>query len=313
MTAPRFLTKLLFGALLAATAAATFAACDDGTGQNDGGYATETEACLECQAILVECTSTSRDEVQFVECRDQWQTCQNGRGLNRELCGNPGDNEACSLCRARMTECKAEDGANATKCEEEFGICKAYLITRGDIQQQCTATAEVPPEVACGVCQKDMAVCVSDTSLDNAAAVCASKFEQCAGANGLAAGQCAVPAAERGCTLCTEHHAECQASAGPQCAAGFDACATAIASTVTCTLDTTGPGGAGGEGGGGGAGGGTTGCSHDVCVEGDALPIGCDGGSCVADVCATDNWCCDNEWDEFCVQTAQATASCSCG
>src|SRR5690606_10081691 len=133
---PRNLYKLLAGALLSAAA---ITACGlEGPGQTEDAYATETEACKECQAILVECTSTSRDEAQFVQCRDQWQTCQNGRGLGADMCGNPGDADACNLCRARMTECKGLDGADASKCEEEFGICKAYLITRGDIQQQCT-------------------------------------------------------------------------------------------------------------------------------------------------------------------------------
>lgn len=316
MMAPRNFFKFLVGALLSAAAVA---ACGlEGTGQNDSGYATETEACQECQAILVECTSTSRDEAQFVECRDQWQTCQNGRALGADTCGNPGDTEACDLCRARMNECKSTANADEAMCEQEFGICKAYLITRGDIQQQCTATEQVPPEVACGVCQKDMAVCVSDASLDNAQAVCGSKFEQCVGVNQLSPGQCEAPTAATACNLCTEQHTDCEAAAGPSCEDGFNACAGSIAADVACSLDTAGPGsGGGGAGGGtgeGGAGGGSTGndCAHDVCAEGVALTEGCGDNTCVDDVCALDSWCCENEWDEFCVQKAVDTPSCGC-
>ncbi len=314
MLETRNLKRLLFGALLSAAA---ITACDKGEpGQGDAAYATESDPCHECQAILVECTSTSRDEAQFIQCRDQWQECQNGRGLKGETCGNPGDGDACDLCRARMTECKAADGANASKCDEEFGICKAYLITRGDVQQQCTATSEGSPEVACGVCQKDVAVCLSDITLDNAAAVCAGKFENCVGANALLQGQCSAPTADKACGLCTDQHAECVASSGPTCSEGFTACADGIAADVTCELDTTGTGGAGGmggAGGSGGAGGGTDGgCSHDVCVEGEALVSGCGTNSCVADVCALDNFCCEDSWDAFCVQKAVDTPSCGC-
>jgi hypothetical protein len=70
-------------------------------------------------------------------------------------------------------------------------------------------------------------------------------------------------------------------------------------------------GGGMGQGGAGG-GGSTDNCSHDVCSQGEALEIGCDGGTCVEDVCGVDTWCCDNEWDEFCVQTANDTPSCGC-
>jgi hypothetical protein len=300
--------RLFFIALMPAIVAS---ACSlESSRTDDGSFATEGgDACTECQTILVECTSTSTDEGQFVACRDQWQQCQKTKSLAREQCTNPDDKDACSLCRSRMVACKEKEGADAAVCEDEFGICKAYLITRGDIQQQCTKTEEVPPEVACGICQKDLAVCVSDEALENALAVCTTKFEQCQATHQLEAGVCTAPGGEKACQLCTEQHSDCAASGDTTCDTGFGACTTAIVKETTCTL-----GGEGGSGGGGsgGEGGGGTGCAHDPCGEGAALTTGCDAGGCVAAVCNTDSFCCTTSWDSYCVSTAQSTAACGC-
>ena len=292
-------------------------ACGLSTGTNDDNYATESEYCRECQAILVECTSTSRDEAQFIQCRDQWQTCQNGRGLEKDACRNPSDTDACALCRGRMTTCVQTDGADTGKCEEEFGICKAYLITRGDVQQQCTMLEQVPPEIACGVCQKDVARCMSDVTVEDPNTHCSNQWDTCLIANALTADVCSSPAGQEACNLCTEQHAECEASEGANCRDGFDACAASIASGVECTLAMappgTGGGGMGGMGGAGGAGGGgAPDCTHHVCAEGVALEIGCGGTTCVEDVCAADAWCCTDQWDALCVSKAHETASCGC-
>jgi len=40
-------------------------------------------------------------------------------------------------------------------------------------------------------------------------------------------------------------------------------------------------------------------CNHDVCTAGDALGANC--GTCEANVCAHDPFCCNNEWDALCV------------
>jgi hypothetical protein len=47
-------------------------------------------------------------------------------------------------------------------------------------------------------------------------------------------------------------------------------------------------------------------------VVGTALTAGCDGTTCVDQVCALDDWCCTNEWDEFCVEKAEAIVECGC-
>jgi hypothetical protein len=291
--------------LAIATGASALGACELSSGVNEDAYDTEVEGCTECKGILVECSSTSRDEAQFVQCRDQWLECQRGRGLGPDLCRNPGDDESCDLCRGRLAECK--QGADAGECEAEFGICKAFLITRGDIARSCTEDATPPVEVACGVCKKDYASCVSDAAGENSPAVCGTKFEGCMSANLLEAGQCELPSGAAGCVLCQDRHNECEASAGGSCFGDFQACAQQIAPAVDCTIEN-------GEGGSsqGGQGGGTPvdNCSHDACVEGEALVNTC--SSCASQVCAQDSWCCDTEWDTLCIDIAKTVSECGC-
>ncbi len=52
------------------------------------------------------------------------------------------------------------------------------------------------------------------------------------------------------------------------------------------------------------------GCAHDECVQGGALEATC--SDCAADVCAADDYCCNNEWDSYCVEEAEMQAACSC-
>lgn len=50
-------------------------------------------------------------------------------------------------------------------------------------------------------------------------------------------------------------------------------------------------------------GGGSTGtCTHDACAAGDKLGTNC--GTCEAQVCANDAYCCDTAWDSTCVDEA---------
>ena len=62
-------------------------------------------------------------------------------------------------------------------------------------------------------------------------------------------------------------------------------------------------GGTGGTSGTGGTGGGSSTCAHDECTTGDALDATC--SSCVASVCANDPYCCDTNWNSFCVDGAR--------
>lgn len=66
-----------------------------------------------------------------------------------------------------------------------------------------------------------------------------------------------------------------------------------------------------GECGSSGGGGGGS-CAHSVCATGGKLADDCN--SCAAAVCAYDSWCCDNEWDNYCVEhVAYECAPGTCG
>lgn len=51
-------------------------------------------------------------------------------------------------------------------------------------------------------------------------------------------------------------------------------------------------------------------CSHDECLVGDALDLGCD--DCVDTVCACDSYCCTTSWDTFCIHEAQELCGKAC-
>jgi hypothetical protein len=297
-------------------------------GGRDSSSASQIDGCLECQSILVECPSTSKDEAQFVLCRDQWLECQRGRSLQANDCRNPGDMDACSLCQSRLKEC--QNTPTQSDCTAEFSVCKAFLITRNDAQQQCTEDSSPQAAVTCGVCQKDFVSCVSDGSGANTTGMCGSKFEQCKTTNNLAGGSCSVPLGQDACTLCNDVFEGCDAAGGTGCRDDFDACVANISQyePMSCALvNDPGANGTGGSGGspdtdpgtggsggdpGAGSGGGSTGgsCDHDECSAGSALDSTC--SSCSMQVCATDAFCCDTYWDSTCVTAAAAIPACGC-
>jgi hypothetical protein len=82
-------------------------------------------------------------------------------------------------------------------------------------------------------------------------------------------------------------------------AAGYGVCAPCPGVFTAC-------GGGGGDIGGGS-------CDHDECTQGGALDPSC--GSCAADVCAADAYCCDGTngaWDNICVNEASDICGLSC-
>jgi hypothetical protein len=54
----------------------------------------------------------------------------------------------------------------------------------------------------------------------------------------------------------------------------------------------------------------SSGCAHSECTAGSKLTSSC--SSCAAAVCGADPFCCDNTWDSYCVQAAEAESSCGC-
>src|SRR5262245_28533161 len=112
--------------------ASALGACNADPGDNEA-EALETDACRDCRVMLVECASKVTSEEGFVACRDEWQACQQQKAIRDGHCGNPSDDEACSMCRERRADCAAGDET----CDTEFGVCKSLLITRGDLAETC--------------------------------------------------------------------------------------------------------------------------------------------------------------------------------
>lgn len=57
-------------------------------------------------------------------------------------------------------------------------------------------------------------------------------------------------------------------------------------------------------------------CAHGLCSEGAALDASCQDlnlpGDCAAQVCAADAFCCDTNWNEFCVEKAVTVCGLTC-
>lgn len=68
--------------------------------------------------------------------------------------------------------------------------------------------------------------------------------------------------------------------------------------------------GAGDSSGGSGGQGGAPACAHELCTLGDALDAACD--PCVATVCETRGFCCENLWEPDCVAAAIAECGIDC-
>ena len=52
-------------------------------------------------------------------------------------------------------------------------------------------------------------------------------------------------------------------------------------------------------------------CSHDICVQGSALPASC-GDPCVNAICPRDSFCCNSSWDATCVAEVRSICNFSC-
>jgi hypothetical protein len=93
--------------------------------------------------------------------------------------------------------------------------------------------------------------------------------------------------------------------------AGGPAGGNAGAGAVTTT--STGPGGtAGSAGTGGSAGGPPFDCQHALCEPGPPLVLGCDGATCVFDVCSTEPLCCSYWWAAECLSLANDSCGQAC-
>jgi hypothetical protein len=266
-----------------------FQACSDASPQEAGGLLTEIQPdCLVCLESLTECTSTVKNEQQFVECRDVFQACQEKMSLGPDECGRPSNEVACELCRDRNDSC------GQGNCDVEFSVCKTFLMSRA--QDDCQAEA-APLQAGCDSCYQALAACASggDNELH-----CMKTFYSCRTANSIEPVDCADPTPEQVCTACSAVRDLCNAGGASDCDADFALCSE--------TLD----GGceSGGTGGGGGGPVAPPACAQDACEIGDVMDPTCD--SCVAAVCEADAYCCEVAYDEYCVAEAQDTSACGC-
>lgn len=294
----RKFTPLSLTALL--TVGLAFAACEvepetivKGPEQALTSVSPECETCL---VALVECTSTSTTEAEFVQCRDVFGACQEQGGLGPDECSNPNDEQACVLCQTRLHDCEGE------ACQAQFTVCRA-LLTKDP--GRCGGSAPPTPTAQkCTICLEGLSACAASLAEGGDPLTCVSSFEGCRGTNQITAEECPLPEGGRACELCDEYHESCTQSGDSGCDDGYVACAINLAGEGTCD-----------EGGTGGAGGGGPGpdpdeCAHDTCAEGEALDATC--SDCATDVCAEDPYCCDVAWDEACLDVAKTVATCEC-
>ncbi len=285
-------------AILGSLTVASFVACGEEEGTQVPAALRELEPdCLECLEALAECTSTAKNEMHFLGCRDLFQACQDKMSLGPEECGRPSNQVACELCKERQDKCEGKE------CKTEFSVCKTFLMSRD--QERCTEDAG-PTAGTCDTCIETLAACGFS---GEDASVCDNTFSTCRKANKLDAAECGAPATEVACSACLDQHTACEAASGEGCAAGWSACVATLASEGAC-----GEGPDQGAGGGGVGGGSNTGpepsCTHDACEVGDPMSASCD--DCIAAVCDLDPYCCETSYDETCVAEAQSIATCGC-
>jgi hypothetical protein len=288
-------TRFALLSLLGASVAVAIAACGPESATQPDNALTEIQPdCLECMRTLAECTSTAQNEEQFVGCRDVFQACEEKMSLGPDECGRPSNEQACDLCRERADKCpEANEG-----CDVQFSVCKTFLMTRD--QDGCTAQ---PAEVLgdCQSCIETLAACAFG---GDDAAICEAGFNSCRNANKITPASCPGPSVGDTCEACLKQHQTCQASTDADCDAGWKSCVDQLATENACG---SGPSMGGGEGGGG-----STGplCPHDACEAGEKMDATCD--ACIAGVCELDSFCCESEYDAFCVEEAATVAACGC-
>jgi hypothetical protein len=311
-------SRLIFAAVAAALAASLgLSACEELNASQDSHYESQGDACETCRGALVDCTSRSTTDVEFVACRDSYLGCQQDGGLSVGKCTNPDDSSACVLCRSRYDQCS--QAVSGDPCESQFDRCKEQLLRNEEARGQCGTLVEPPADPdGCVLCKNNYARCMSDASGVNTVQICGVLFMECGLTVGLPVDACPLPSAEEACGLCITEHDTCVAAGGdadPQadnCSANFLACSTKLASEVVCELSFDagegGSDGAGGAGGGGGAA--AVDCNHDTCEIGPALESSCD--ACATSVCDVDAYCCTAEWDAKCVEWATKLKGCEC-
>ena len=199
----------------------------------------------------------------------------------------------CAPCTNPLMSCGKTEPDPSGECPDAYngtgeGACAVYEVA---------LAADCGPCVA-AVCANDGYCC--ETQWDN---VCVGEVDQycttpCGGVSDCASDICtntALPAQQPGCGACVE--AVC--AADPFCCNGdsgnWDSYCVDAANTLTACEAVCGGGG---------------GCIHGECEVGAALSAGC--SDCADAICTADPYCCNNEWDNVCVDAAANENSCGC-
>jgi len=217
----------------------------------------------------------------------------------------------CSECVADVCAVDSfccEFGWDSLCVQEAQDICGIACTTCGNGacepgETPETCPADCQPACAHGVCEPGVALeptcdsCVSTVcAVDDFCCtvfwdrVCVDEAEDLCGAvcEGCAHDTCAVgDPLEPGCDTCVDQ----VCSFDPYCCSNaWDSrCVEEAADTCGLSCEV---------------------CSHDLCDQGNPLEVGCD--PCVTAVCDADPFCCNNTWDERCVEAAQTTCGLSC-
>lgn len=193
-----------------------------------------------------------------------------------------------------IQESEATCGNTCTVCGN--GICEAGE-TPSTCPQDCTPTFAhdvcdpgAPLDPACDTCAND--ICSTDP-------FCCTVFwdRVCVQESETVCGKVCEGCAHDFCNVGDPLASNCDACATSVCAADPFCCQTAWDSRcvqeaadgcgLTCTV-----------------------CSHSLCTQGTPLETSCD--PCVTAVCAADPYCCNNTWDQRCIDESQTTCGIAC-
>jgi hypothetical protein len=188
---------------------------------------------------------------------------------------------ACIPCGNPLSPCGTVDPGPGT------GTCD---------HQVCETGTALNPD--CGTCAD--AVCAADTFCCTTEwdATCVANVDKyctttCSGTTSCDHGPCAEGGAlDPSCSPCTaavcDDDPYCCSSAG-----SWDtSCAALAAGKTECAAECAG------------------GCAHSECEVGPTLAASC--SPCATAICAADSYCCDTEWDSYCLDAALLEASCGC-
>lgn len=192
-------------------------------------------------------------------------------------------NEAKNTCGLTCTTCGngvCEPGETPASCPQDCKPACAHDV----------CDAGVPLDPACDTCASD--ICTTDpfcctvfwdrTCVDEADTICGKSCAAClhdeCNVGGALATDCDACAAN----TCAKDPFCCQTAWDSRCVQeAADGCG------LTCNV-----------------------CSHSLCSQGTPLETSCD--PCVASVCAADPYCCNNTWDQRCIDESETTCGIAC-